>query len=374
MVLWVVFAFMTAAAILAACWPFLRGPRKIAGGSDLIVYKDQLQEIDRDRSNGLIGETEAEAARLEVSRRLLAAANASATTNAPAESGVRIVRRRRSAIVTAAILLALGVPGLYVALGSPNIPGEPAFARMQTPQGQQSIAGLISQVETRLARNPNDGAGWEVIAPVYLRLGRFEDAVHARKRSLQLNGESATREADLGEAEAAAADGVVTADAHAAFERAVALDPQEAKARYFLGLAAEQDGRAEDASSIWRSLLADAPSGAPWVSFVRAALARVAGAASGEAGPNASDVAAAANMSEPARRQMISGMVARLADRLRDNGADVDGWVRLVRAYAVLGDRDKAKSAAADARRALAEHPEDLKRINDLVKGLGLDG
>ncbi len=287
---------------------------------------------------------------------------------------MRIVRRRRSAIVTAAILLALGVPGLYVALGSPNIPGEPAFARMQTPQGQQSIAGLISQVEARLARNPNDGAGWEVIAPVYLRLGRFEDAVHARKKSLQLNGESATREADLGEAEAAAADGVVTADAHAAFERAVALDPQEAKARYFLGLAAEQDGRAEDASSIWRSLLADAPSGAPWVSFVRAALARVAGAASGEAGPNASDVAAAANMSEPARRQMISGMVARLADRLRDNGADVDGWVRLVRAYAVLGDRDKAKSAAADARRAFADHPEDLRRINDLVKGLGLDG
>jgi cytochrome c-type biogenesis protein CcmH len=374
MVLWVAFAFMTAAAIVAVCWPLLRGPRKIAGGSDLLVYKDQLQEIDRDRANGLIGESEAEAARLEVSRRLLAAANASTMKIAPAETGSRVVKRRRTAIVMAAVVLSLGAPGLYVALGSPNIPAEPVFARVKTPEGQQSITGLVSQVEARLARNPNDGMGWEVIAPVYLRLGRFDDAVQARKKSLQLNGESATRQADLGEAEAAAADGIVTADARAAFERAVTLDPHESKARYFLGLAAEQDGRAQDAASIWRSLLADAPSGAPWASFVREALARVTGAPPTEAGPSASDVAAAANMSEQARRDMISGMVARLADRLRDNGADIDGWLRLVRAYTVLGDRDKAKSAAADARRALADHPEDLRRIDDLVKTLGLSG
>ena len=374
MVLWVVFACMTAAAIIAVCWPLLRGPRKVTGGSDLLVYKDQLQEIDRDRANGLIGESEAEAARLEVSRRLLAAANESTTTIAPAVSGVQIAKRHRAAIVAAVLVLSLGAPGLYVALGSPDVPGEPAFARVKSPEGQQSIAGLVSQVEARLARNPNDGMGWEVIAPVYLRLGRFDDAVQARKKSLQLNGESATRQADLGEAEAAAAGGIVTADARAAFERAVTLDAHEAKARYFLGLAAEQDGRAQDAASIWRSLLADAPSGAPWASFVREALARINGAPASAAGPSASDVAAAANMSEQARRDMIGGMVARLADRLRDNGADVDGWLRLVHAYTVLGDRDKAKSAAADARRALADHPEDLRRIDDLVKALGLDG
>jgi cytochrome c-type biogenesis protein CcmH len=373
MVLWIVFAFMTAAAIFAACLPLVRRSRNIAGGSDVLVYKDQLQEIDRDRANGLIGESEAEAARLEVSRRLLAAANAS-TVDAKAKSGLRVASRRRAAILTVAIMLALGVPGLYVALGSPNVPGEPAFARIHAQEGQQSIAGLVSQVEANLARNPNDGTGWEVIAPVYLRLGRFGDAVQARKRSLMLNGESATRQADLGEAEAAAADGVVTADARAAFERAAALDPHEPKARYFLGLAAEQDGKGEEAASIWRAMLADAPPGAPWASFVREALARLTGAPSGEAGPTASDVAAAGNMSDQARREMISGMLTRLADRLHDNGADVDGWVRLVRAYIVLGDRDKAKSAAADARRALAEHPDDVRRIDDLVKGLGLEG
>ena len=116
MVLWIVFAFMTAAAILAVCWPFVRRTRNVAGGSDLLVYKDQLLEIDRDRASGLIGESEAEAARLEVSRRLLAAANAS-PASASDDSALRIGQRRRAAILSAAIVLALGAPGLYVALG-----------------------------------------------------------------------------------------------------------------------------------------------------------------------------------------------------------------------------------------------------------------
>ena len=110
------------------------------------------------------------------------------------------------------------------------------------------------------------------IAPVYMRLGRFDDAVAARRKSLALNGDSPTRQADLGEAMTAAADGVVTAEAKAAFERAVARDPHEMKARYFLGLAAEQDGNMAQAMTIWRSLLADAPAGAPWIQFVSEAL------------------------------------------------------------------------------------------------------
>ena len=79
-------------------------------------------------------------------------------------------------------------------------------------------------------------------------------------------------------------------------------------------------------------------------------------------------------MNEGDRRDMIRGMVARLADRLHDNGSDVEGWLRLVQSYVVLGERDKAKNAAADARRALGERANDIKRIDDLVKGLGLDG
>jgi cytochrome c-type biogenesis protein CcmH len=369
MILWVIFALMTAAAIIAVVWPLGRTPRALKGDSDLAVYKDQLKEIDGDRASGLIGEGEAEAARLEISRRLLAAADA--PTGAPATA---TGSRRRVAALAALVILTAGPLAFYIAFGSPNIPGEPAFARVNTPQGHESIASLVSQVETHLAAVPNDGAGWEVLAPVYMRLGRFDDAVAARKRALQLNGDTATREADLGEAETAAASGVVTADAKAAFERAVARDPKEHKARYFLGLAAEQDGRSSDAAMIWRGMLAEAPPGAPWTGFVREALARVSGPPVMAVGPSTADISAASTMSEDARRDMVRGMVARLAARLHDNGADLDGWLRLVRAYVVLGDRDKAKDAAAEAKRALGERPEDIRRIEDLVKGLGLEG
>jgi cytochrome c-type biogenesis protein CcmH len=375
MTLWFLFGLMTAAALFAVLWPLARRPSAARGGSDLLVYKDQLQEIDRDRAAGLIGETEAEAARLEISRRLLAAADAkpAGESEAPVASAAPLLRRRAAA-VAALVILPLGPTGLYMALGSPDVPAQPAFARVKTPQGHETIATLVGRVEEHLARNPGDGAGWELIAPVYMRLGRFGDAVEARRKALALNGMSAVREADLGEALAAAANGVVTAEAKQAFEQALAEDAHEAKARYFLGLAAEQDGNSDQAASTWRALLAEAPADAPWAAFVREALARVSGAPVAEPGPSASDVAAAASMSDEERREMVRGMVARLADRLRDNGTDVEGWLRLVRAYVVLGDRDKAKDAAANARRALVDRPEELKRVDELIKTLDLEG
>ncbi len=374
MILFFILASMTAAATFVVLWALGRSQRAV-GGSDLLVYKDQLQEIDRDRAAGLIGEAEAEAARLEVSRRLLAAADRETPAVFDAASP-RNLRRRRTAALAALIILPLGPPSLYIALGSPGLSGEPALARVTSPQGNELVAALVGQVEAHLARNPNDGSGWEVLAPVYMRLGRFDDAVAARRKSLALNGATATRESDLGEALATAADGVVTAEAKGLFERAVARDPHEAKARYFLGLAAEQDGKADAAAAIWRALLTDAPPGAQWVEFVRGALARVGVrcARMRRAGPTADDAASAAKMTDEQRRDMIRGMVGRLAERLQNDGADVEGWLRLVRSYVVLGDRDRAKGVAADARRALAGRPDEVKRIDDLLKGLGLEG
>jgi cytochrome c-type biogenesis protein CcmH len=170
----------------------------------------------------------------------------------------------------------------------------------------------------------------------------------------------------------AAANGVVTDEAKQNFERATARDPHDPKAGYFLGLADEQDGNKEAAAAKWRALLEEAPAGAPWTAFVRQALARVTGQP--VAGPTQQDMQAAQNMPQAQRTAMIRGMIAKLADRLHANGGDVEGWLRLVRAYAVLGDPDKAKTAAADAKRALAGHPDQVKRIDDLVKGLGLAG
>jgi cytochrome c-type biogenesis protein CcmH len=375
MILWIIFALMTAAAILAVLWPLGRKAAAGRGGNDLAVYQDQLEEIGRDRGAGLIGQAEAEAARVEVSRRLLAAADVEATAARPAAGAAQSLWRRRAAAIAALIVLALLPLCFYLALGSPNVPGQPAFARVKAAPGDQSIDALVGQVEAHLAKSPNDGNGWEVIAPVYLRLGRFDDAVTARRKALVLNGETATRDADLGEALVAAANGVVTDEAKHVFETAMKRDPHEPKARYFLGLADEQDGNRTGAAARWRAMLEEAPAGAPGVGFVRSALGRVSGEPVPEtAGPSDADIAATANMSDEQRVEMIRGMVGRLSDRLHAQGSDVEGWLRLVRAYAVLGDRDKAKDAAADARHALAGHPDDVKRVDELVKGLGLEG
>ncbi len=270
-------------------------------------------------------------------------------------------------------MLPFGAAGFYLSLGSPKLPDQPLAPRLVAARGTQSVDGLIAQVEAHLARNPEDGRGWEVIAPIYTRLGRFEDTVRARRNALRLNGDTAEREAALGEALVLAANGVVTADAKAAFEKAVALDGSNVQARYFLGLAADQDGNRAQAVATWRALIAAAPPGAPWIDFVQRALDRAGGAAVG-GGPSEEQVKAAADLSPEQRNTMIRGMVARLSERLNRDGSDVEGWLRLVRSYMVLGETDKARAAVVDARRALAGDPAKLQRLDDLVKGLGIEG
>lgn len=356
---------MTAMAMVAVLWPLARARGRPQSGNDLAVYRDQLEEIARDRAAGQIGEIEAEAARVEVSRRLIMAADAEAAAPDPARAAPW---HRRLIAIMGLLVLPLGATGIYLSVGSPELPSEPLAARAAGVENQ-SIDHLVAQVEAHLDANPNDTRGWEVIAPVYMRLGRFADAVKARRTVLRIAGESAPRQSDLGEALVGSANGIVTAEAKDAFERAVALDPKDVKGRYFLGLAAEQDGRRADATSIWRGMVADAPADAPWVGFVREELARLGG------GPSADDVAAAGNLAPDQRMAMIRGMVEKLSDKLHhDGGTDLDGWLRLVRSYMVLGERDKARAAAVDARRALVSDPEKLRQINELVKDLGVEG
>ena len=300
MSLWLVFALMTAAAIFAVLWPLSRrAPSR--GGSELAVYRDQLDEIARDRAAGLIGEAEAEAARIEVSRRLLAAAE---TDDSKAEPSSSLWRQRITALA-ALIILPAGATAIYLALGSPGLPGEPLTTRLAEVHQDKSLASMITQVEAHLERNPDDVRGWQVIAPVYLRLGRFDQAVAAQRKLLALQGQDAERDADLGEALTAAANGVVTEEAKAAFEKAAKLDPEQMKAQFFLGMAAQQDGDKHKAAEIWNALLAKAPPGAAWADTVREALVEIGAAPAAKAepqpGPNAAEVAAASQMSDKDR-------------------------------------------------------------------------
>src|SRR5215471_5463412 len=166
MLLWSVFAVMTAVAILSVLWPLSRSANR-QPGSDIAVYRDQLEEVDRDRKARLIGEAEAQAARVEVSRRLIAAADR--TESDPPSVGSSLWRR--AAAVGAVVVLPLIAATLYLANGSPQLPGQPLEARLRAAHQNTSIAVLISQAEAHLERNPNDARGYEVLAPVYLRLG-----------------------------------------------------------------------------------------------------------------------------------------------------------------------------------------------------------
>jgi cytochrome c-type biogenesis protein CcmH len=393
MMLWSILALMTVAALGAVVWPLVRARGMTAAGSDVVVYRDQLEEIERDRTDARIGAVEAEAARVEVSRRLLAAANAENATPAETGSGGR---RRIAAAAAAVVMVPMLAVALYGVLGSPDLPGQPLAAR--TKGGEENlesnpIAQLIARVEAHLEENPDDGRGWEIVAPVYMKLERYEDAAKARRRAISLLGATAIREVDLGEALTAAANGVISEEAEAAFNRAIALDAENFKAQFYLGLAAEQEGNTAEAARLWRALIAKAPSEAPWLPVVRQALARVetpgaevpaapsaaapsAGAPSppvaAAPGPRPEDIANAAKMTEQQQSQMIRGMVDRLATSLHQDGSNLEGWLRLLNAYKVLGEHAKAKAAVAEARAALASEPDKLARLDTAIKDLDI--
>ncbi|WP_341989985.1 c-type cytochrome biogenesis protein CcmI [Azorhizobium sp. AG788] len=387
--LFVAFALMTAAAVMAVLWPLSRQrARRNARDADVAVYRDQLAEIVRDQAAGRLPAEQAEAARIEVGRRILAADALSSAPGPSIDSGT--VRRRWAAIGVLLFVPVLGA-GLYVYVGSPALPGAPLAERLKAPPDANDVAILVRRVEEHLASNPNDGQGYEILAPVYARMGRMDDAARAYRQAIRILGPSVEREAALGEVLTAGADGMVTQEAAKAFTAAVTLDPHTVKARYFLGLAAEQDGRRADAVAIWGQMLQEAPAGAPWRPMLEAALARLGVApaspptvsatsprlapASPQApGPTAQDVAAAAGQSPQERSAMIAGMVSRLEERLAADPKDLDGWLRLARAWSVLGDKAKATAALQSARTAFAGDDDAARRIDAARTELGLGG
>ena len=216
----------------------------------------------------------------------------------------------------------------------------------------------MAAVEARLTAKPDDGKGWAVIAPVYMRLQRYSDAAHAYAEALRLLGEEPLRRAAYGEALVAAAGGVVTDEARQAFDRALTEQPGQPQARYYLALATEQDGKKADAIRDYQALLANSAPDAPWRNMVNAHLA----ALKGEPAP-AMEAAAIPE----AQRPMIEGMVSKLATRLASNGGGVDEWSRLIRAYTVLHEADKAKAALVDAHKALASDANAVASLDALA-------
>ncbi|MCJ2080641.1 c-type cytochrome biogenesis protein CcmI [Methylobacterium sp. J-090] len=383
--LWFILAFMTGAAVLALLWPMSRrtnpsaAPDAGAMATETGFYEDQLREIERDLARGLIAAPEAEAARTEAGRRLLRA-NRVGVPLVPgiAEPALR-QRRAASAFALSTIpLVALIAYGIY---GSPHMPAQGAAERQAAENGGQELLNAIGQIEARLASNPTDGRGWAVLAPVYMRMGRFDDAAHAYEAAARTLGETPQRLSDWGEALIAGNNGVISPQAKTLFERAVALDGTAAKPRFYLARAAELDGDIPLAIERLDALAATATADAPWLPVVRDNLARLKGeappkseAARPGAGAAPEPGAAASLQALPpeGRNAAIRGMVAGLDQRLSEKGGTADEWLRLVRSLAVLGDRDKAAGALVRARAALASDATALQGLDALAKEFGL--
>lgn len=379
---WIPAALLTVAVVIGLVRPLSRRRREADGdveprsAADVAVYRDQIAEIDADRARGIISDAEAEAARIEIARRLLAAAPDG--NDAEARKAAAPGNASGRAFLAVACAIPAVALGIYATLGSPGLPGRPLAERLaKAPSASVGVDELVARVEAQLRANPGDGQGWEVIAPVYLRMERFSDAAEAYRRALDILGESPRRLSGLAESTVLANDGIVTETARRAYTRLLELEPERTDAKFGLALAKEQDGDIDEAEAMYRKLLDGAPPQAPWRQFVAERLAVLAQrrGVSPEASvppPGAAAAEAVAGLPEPQRRQMILQMVEGLSQKLKANGRDVEGWQRLMRSYSVLGEGDKAEAALADARKALSGDDKALAEINAFARALGL--
>lgn len=383
MLLWVILAGLTAIVLF-----FLLRPLAGSGGSapereafDAAVYRDQLDEIDSDRARGLIGEVEAESARLEVARRLLAAdSKMAASDGAP-----KATKPARAALIGVALALPIAAVSLYLVYGSPQLPDQPLAARLQDPASETNVAALVARVEARLRTHPDEGEGWDVIAPVYLSQQRYQDAAEAYSQAIRLLGASAKRLSGYGQALVLEQGGLVSDAAKHALEKALALDATLIEPRILLAISKEQDGNYAGAIEDWRGLLDRRGGNEAWRAMIEKRIADAQAHLSGESGvtsetaqkpgapgPSAADVAAAQNMSPADRQAMIEGMVQKLAARLAQHGDDLAGWLRLVRAYTVLDRKDDATKALARAKTQFAGNEQAIEQLDALAAELGL--
>lgn len=369
MLFWIVAALLTLAASLVVLVPLSRERVTVrsTADNDLEVYRDQLAEVDRDIQRNLIDRTEAEQAKAEIGKRILRLAGTGGAGQPAA--------RRASALVGGLAVLAIPLVswGVYGLLGSPDLPSQPLEARLAKAPSQSTPDELVARAERALRKSPGDGRGWDALAPVYQRLGRANEAVFAYRNAIRLLGDSPERHAGLGVALSDVAGGTVTAEAHAAFEKALALEPGFAKARFYLNIAAAQEGRLDEAIAGWTELAAGLPDNSEWREASRQAiaLAEQRKSAASAPAPSQEDITAAEGMSNEDRNAMIEAMVASLDEKLRANPDDPEGWKRLVRSYVVLGNQDAARDALSRGRKALTK-PDAANDLTAFASSLGV--
>lgn len=387
--LWIIIGLLTAIVIAGLLLPLLRVENRAAGETiasrsefDLTVYKDQLEEIERDHERGLLDDSQVEAARLEVQRRMLAVTDTDQRAPQPFAKGRAIL------MILIAVFLPVGTFVIYGILGSPATPDFP-FASRHLEQNKKALAGvstenLLERLKARLRQQPDNIRGWLLLARTSMTLEKYDQAAMAYKKAISLGVNNPDVAVNYAEALSAASGAVVTDEARKIFIDAIARNPLNAKARYYIGLSHAQQGNIKEALQAWVDLRAVSTADAPWRSMIDGQIARAVKelgvdpnnlrpspavqnlmaqqapigpkpterkpeSSAPMRGPTAEDVKAASEMSAEDRAAFIRSMVQRLADRMKKNPNDRAGWLRLERAYTVLGEIEKAKEARAKA-------------------------
>jgi cytochrome c-type biogenesis protein CcmH len=384
MMMWVAMGGLVVIVVAALVWPLVRerAPLMADGDHDLAVLRDQLDEIERDVARGVLAVGEAEALKLEIERRILAAGRRQPPVVSHESPGLRA---GLTAVI--AVSVPLAALGVFAGLGSPQLPSSAAGAAHGEGVDPE-MAKLVDQLAARLAGEPANMEGWALLARSYRQIERFAEALDAYRHLLSLDPPGAEPYANFGEMAVTVAGGV-TEEARAAFVTALERDRADPRARFYLGLAEAQAGNARGAIAIWRDLTASAPADAPWQEMVRNRMFQVAqGAAimpmtvdprhplddqppaatpapeqtatvpsSDPDDITAPDVSALKGQFSGENLEMIQAMVGSLAGRLANEPNDFNGWMMLGRSYAVLKNMDGAKGAFE---RAVALKPQDL--------------
>ncbi len=280
MVIWLLFAVLTAVIVFVVLGP-LSGQSTTADNAvesaNITVYQDQLAEIDADLDRGVISAEEAQSARIEVSRKILQVADQAgvdrdsgkARAGAPT-GGAKPPKQHLALILSGLIPVAAGLS--YASVGAPQLPNQPHALRLQENLKTASAESLLARVEARLRTHPDDGRGWDVIAPFYYQARRYGESADAYRNAMRLLGESPSRMMGYVKAGIGANNGIVTEELRQITERLTKVVPDRAEPKFWLGLALEQDGNFAGAEKAYADLLASATDKDPWRSMVQGRL------------------------------------------------------------------------------------------------------
>ena len=361
-----------------------------AASKDLALYKDQLREVDSDLARGVLSETESESARLEISRRILAA-DKRAQMETLANPAPSIVNKLLAAFVILTVLT--GSLGIYANLGEPNLPDRPLVARLaaaqearaqrlsqedaevQVPDEKINIPEdylkLVKKLREAIKKRPNDEQGLRLLALHEFRIGKYRAARKAHTRIMKVVGDKVTAKdyIDFAEVMIFATNGYVSPEAEITLSQALKLKPNDGRTRYYSGLAMAQNGRADVAYRLWEGLLKEGPQDAAWIPLIKSQIddvARLAGINMSNQplpGPTTDQINAASEMTKEGRKKMIRGMVAGLGERLATNGGTMNEWARLIRALGVLGETARASEIWNEAKDVFSDNPKALNLL-----------